>query len=79
MEEITKKTMMREWIIFALCVGLGAHVMLGMVLHGQDEWSGATNVFYGMLISLSIYVVVQLCRSVWWWLRVDRSAEKTME
>ena len=79
MEEKTKKKVIREWIIVALCIGLGAHVTLGMVLHGPGEWSGATYATYGILISLSIYVLVQLGRSVWWWLRVERSAEKMME
>lgn len=79
MEEKTKKKVIREWIILALCVGLGAHVTLGMVLHGQEGWSGATYATYGILISLSIYVLVQLGRSVWWWLRVERSAEKMWE
>ena len=79
MEEKTKKKVIREWIIVALCFGLGAHVTLGMVLHGQGEWSGPTYATYGILISLSIYVLVQLGRSVWWWLRVERSAEKMME
>ncbi|UCE63424.1 MAG: hypothetical protein JSU59_11290 [Nitrospirota bacterium] len=75
MEEKTKKKVIREWIILALCVGLGAHVTLGMVLHGQEGWSGATFALYGILISVSLYVLVQLGRSVWWWLRVERSAE----
>ena len=79
MEEKTKKKVIREWIVLALSVGLGAHVTLGMVLHGQEGWSGTTLALYGILISVSIYVVVQLGRSVWWWLRVERSAEKLME
>ena len=79
MEEKTKKKVIREWIILALCVGLGAHVTLGMVLHGQEGWSGSSYVFYGFLISLSIYVLVQFARSVWWWLRVEGSEEKMLD
>ena len=75
MEEKTRKKVIREWIIVALCIGLGAHVTLGLVLHGQEGWSGATYATYGILISLSIYVLVQLGRSVWWWLKVEGSAE----
>ncbi len=75
MEEQTKKKVIREWIILALCVGLGAHITLGLVLHGQEGWSGATFALYGILISGSLYVLVQLGRSVWWWLRAERSAE----
>ena len=79
MEEKTKKKLMREWIILALCLGLGAHVTLGIVLHGQDDWSGTTYSIYGILISLSIYVLVQLGRSIWWLLRAERPGEKSME
>ena len=71
--------MIREWIILALCIGLGAHVTLGLVLHGEESWSGETYVIYGILISLSVYVLVQLGRSVWWLLRVERSGAKSME
>jgi len=79
MEDQTKKKVVREWIILALCLGLGAHVTLGLVLHGQNDWAGTTYSIYGILISLSIYVLVQLGRSIWWLFRANRSAEKTME
>ena len=41
--------MMREWIIFALCLGVGGHVALGVVLHAPELWPWSTAGFYGLL------------------------------
>lgn len=79
MVEMTKKKVIREWIILALCLGLGAHVTLGLVLHGQDGWLQETYGVYGILITLSIYVLVQLGRSVWWLWRAERTGENPIE
>ena len=74
-----KKTMAtREWIIFALCLGLGAHVTLGLVLHDGQAWPAQTSGVYGVLISLAIYAVVQLIRSIWWMVKGE-SAEDGLE
>ena len=62
----TKKTMVREWIVLALCLGLGAHVALGFLLHGGLDWSTEAYGFYGIFFGVLIYVVVQVNRSLWW-------------
>jgi hypothetical protein len=62
----TKKTMIREWIVLALCLGLGAHVALGVLLHGSLDWPTESYGLYGIFIGIFIYVVVQVCRSLWW-------------
>ncbi len=33
--------MMREWIIFALCLGVGGHIGLGVVMHAPGLGHGA--------------------------------------
>lgn len=57
--------MMREWIIFALCLGVGGHVALGVMLHAPDLWPWSTAGFYGLLSGLVIYAVVQGGRGLW--------------
>lgn len=61
--------MVREWIIFAICLGLGGHIVLGVVLHAPDLWPWRDAGLYGLLVGLSVYVVAQLARSLWWLLR----------
>ena len=34
-------TMIREWIIFALCLGVGGHIGLGVVMHAPGLGHGA--------------------------------------
>ena len=58
--------MIREWIIFALCLGLGGHVALGVVLHRPDLWSVSEAGLNGLYVGLGIYVAVQIIRSLWW-------------
>lgn len=58
--------MSREWIIFALCLGFGGHIALGVVLHTPDLWPWSKAGFYGLLSGVSLYLVVQLSRSLWW-------------
>ena len=62
----TKKIMIREWIVLALCLGLGAHVALGFLLHGSLDWPTEAYGFYGVLFGVLIYAVVQAGRYVWW-------------
>jgi hypothetical protein len=57
--------MMREWIIFALCLGVGGHVALGVMLHAPDLWPWRTAGFYGLLSGLVIYAVIQGGRGLW--------------
>jgi len=61
-----KSNAIREWIIFSLSVGVGAHIVLGLMLHSPEAWPTKSLWVYGLLISLSVYVVVQLSRSLWW-------------
>ena len=58
--------MIREWIVLALCLGLGAHVALGVLLHGSLDWPTESYGLYGIVFGIVIYVVVQLSRSLWW-------------
>ncbi len=62
----TKKTMIREWIVLAICLGLGAHVALGFLLHGNLDWPTEAYGLYGIFFGIMIYVVVQVGRSIWW-------------
>jgi len=57
--------MLREWIIFALCLGVGGHVALGVMLHAPDLWPWSTAGFYGLLSGLLVYAVVQSGRLIW--------------
>lgn len=58
--------MVREWIIFAICLGLGGHIALGLILHTPDLWPWQDAGLRGLLIGLTVYVAVQLVRSFWW-------------
>lgn len=66
MDQSRKVAIAREWIIFALCLGLGGHVVLGLILHAPDQWPWSNAGVQGLLIGLSLYVAVQLLRSLWW-------------
>ncbi|WP_447972026.1 hypothetical protein [Nitrospira sp. Kam-Ns4a] len=69
MEQSRRTTVIREWIIFALCVGLGGHVVLGLILHTPERWPWSDAGGYGLLVGLSLYVAVQGLRSLMWVLR----------
>ena len=58
-------SMAREWIIFALCLGAGGHVALGIILHEPSWWPWSSAGFSGLLIGLGIYMVVQMSRILW--------------
>lgn len=68
--------MIREWIVLALCLGLGAHVALGVLLHGSLDWPTEAYGFYGIAFGVVIYLVVQVSRSVWWLLRGKSRASR---
>ena len=73
MEQATKAVWAREWIIFALSIGLGGHVALGLVLHDPSgrQWQDAGwNAFF---IGLFIYVLFQGGRSIYLVIRARRS------
>ena len=61
--------MMREWIVFALCMGIGGHIALGVVLHAPDLWPWSMAWLYGILSGLAVYGLVQGGRGIWRLLR----------
>jgi hypothetical protein len=73
MQQDTKAVWAREWIIFALSIGLGGHVALGVVLHDPSprQWQdiGWNVVFFG----LCIYILFQGGRSLFLFLRSRRA------
>jgi len=69
METSRKTKLVREWIVFAVCLGLGGHIVLGVILHAPEKWPWSDAGVHGLLVGLSVYVAVQLVRSVWWLLR----------
>lgn len=69
MDSVRKTAIGREWIIFALSIGSGGHVVLGLALHTPDLWPWNKAGIYGLLTGFSVYVAVQLLRSVWWIIR----------
>ena len=67
MEVVTsarKTVLAREWVIFALSIGLGGHVALGFMMHNStpERWQaiGWNALFFGLLV----YVTVQAGRSI---------------
>ena len=69
----SRKAVVREWIVLALCLGLGAHVALGFLLHGGLNWPTEFYGYYGIFWGVFIYVIVQISRSIW---RVFKGASK---
>jgi len=73
MQQETKAIWAREWIIFALSIGLGGHVALGIVLHDPSpkQWQdiGWNVVFFGFFI----YILFQAARSVFIVVRARRA------
>ncbi len=68
--------MAREWIIFAICLGLGGHIALAVVLHAPDLWPWSKAWLYGILSGFTLYVAVQVVRSIWWIFRGKNSDER---
>jgi hypothetical protein len=73
MQQEKKAVWAREWIIFAISIGLGGHVALGVVLHDPSprQWQdiGWNVVFFGLFI----YVLFQGGRSLFLVLRTRRA------
>ena len=65
-ESAKKNFVFREWIIFAVSMGAGAHIALGLILHAPDKWDWSHTAVHTLLIGLSVYITVQVSRSVWW-------------
>lgn len=68
--------MMREWIIFALCLGVGGHVALGVILHAPELWPWSTAGFYGLISGLAVYAVVQVARGLWKVWRISKTRDQ---
>ena len=76
----SKSRAIKEWVIFAVCMGLGGHIALALLLHAPaDQWPDRAPWFYvvgfSLSLSFSVYVGVQLIRSAWWFVRGERSEE----
>lgn len=67
--------MAREWIVFAICLGFGGHIALAVVLHAPDMWPWSKAWLYGFLSGLTLYVMVQVVRSLWWMCRGKNTDE----
>ena len=70
-----KSHLVREWIVFALCLGLGGHIALAVVLHAPERWPWSHAGLYGLALGVGVYAVVQLVRTLWWALRGRSKAE----
>jgi hypothetical protein len=57
--------LIREWVIFALCLGVGGHIALGFVLHAPELWPWRRAGFYGLLSGVAVYALVQVSRFLW--------------
>jgi hypothetical protein len=57
--------LIREWIIFALCLGVGGHIALAFILHAPELWPWSRAGLYGLLSGLAVYVLVQVSRLIW--------------
>jgi hypothetical protein len=68
----SRSTILREWIIFAVAMGLGGHIALGIILHAPETWPWSRAGTVGLMLGAGVYLTVQLCRSVWWWWRGGR-------
>lgn len=71
----SKPNLLKEWIIFALCIGAGAHIALGLVLHAPERWPVSTAWVNGFLLAVSCYICVQLIRAIYWFWKPDRLHE----
>lgn len=68
--------MVREWIIFALCLGLGGHTALAVVLHAPERWPWSHAGLYGLVFGVGVYGTVQLIRALWWAVRGHRTGSR---
>jgi hypothetical protein len=57
--------MTQEWIIIALCLGVGGHIALGVVMHAPGFWPWSTTGLYSILCGLAVYGLVQGARVFW--------------
>lgn len=66
-----KASLAREWIIFALSIGIGGHIALGLVLHDPAQhWQEMG--WNALFIGVFVYVAVQAGRSIFFAVRSHR-------
>jgi len=78
MENVRKSTLIREWVLFALSLGFGGHVALAMMLHAAELWPWDKAGIYAFLVGLSVYVGMQVLRSMWWVITEARRSRSAM-
>lgn len=74
-----RSNLIREWIVFALCLGFGGHLAFAVVLHAPERWPWGHAGLYGLVLGLGVYVTVQLIRTLWWALRGRSETESLSE
>lgn len=74
----SKSTLVREWIIFAISLGIGGHLVLAIILHRPEQWPWHRAGTYALIIGFAVYGMVMLGRSLWWLIRI-RSAGRADE
>ncbi len=77
MPPANRQAIAREWIIFAISMGLGGHIVLGIILHKPEVWPWSRAGTYALLLGLAVYLAVQLCRSLWWLLKAGREQPRS--
>ena len=77
MENVRKGAIIREWALFGLSFGLGGHVVLGMMLHAPGLWPWDKAGIYGLLVGVSVYVAIQVLRSIWWVVTEGRRSRRS--
>ena len=55
---------MREWIIFALCMGAAGHIVLGIVLHAPESWPWQQAGPAALAVGVGLYVSVLIARTL---------------
>jgi hypothetical protein len=73
MEQARKTAWAREWIIFALSMGLGGHIALGLVLHDPAGRQWQDMGWNAIFIGLFVYAAFQAGRSILLTIRARRT------
>lgn len=68
------RPLVREWIIFAISLGAGGHVALGVILHAPELWTLREAGLNGLLSGLGMYAAIQAARWGWWMLKAPARA-----
>lgn len=71
--------MVREWILVALCLGLGGHLALGVMLHAPGLWDMKNAWWYGLFLGVGVYLGTHILRALWWLVKSHGQAEPGVE